>query len=198
MSGAKTGGQNRFVASIRYIEDEIDRAKLRSTLMVHVLPRLSLGVEYNPLADDEVGPLANLLVVSETDRVPALMVGTSSDRIGTEFGQSYYATLSKDLEAFTQLPVAPYVGIAYGEFDDEFTAIGGMNLRFTERLSSLIIFDGKHVHPTLSWTQGRHVASVLLVEGERLGISYSIAFDLPLPRWSDRARTDRDVRDPTL
>ena len=51
---------------------------------------LQAGVEYNPLADD-VGPLLNLRAVEETERRPALILGTSSDRIGTEGGQAVYA-----------------------------------------------------------------------------------------------------------
>jgi hypothetical protein len=37
----------------------------------------------------------NWLAVPETTKTPALIVGTSSDRIGTPGGQSFYATASK-------------------------------------------------------------------------------------------------------
>jgi hypothetical protein len=47
------------------------------------------------------------LAIPETDRRPALILGTSSDRIGTPDGQSFYATFSKNLKRETELPIAP-------------------------------------------------------------------------------------------
>ena len=92
-----------------------------------VVPRLSLGVEFNPRAD-EIGPLANWVAVTETRRRPALMFGLSSDRIGTPDGEAYFFTLSKDLESLTGWPIAPYIGGAYGTFEDEFNMIGGLRV----------------------------------------------------------------------
>lgn len=123
-----------------------------------------------------MSPLANWLAISETERRPALMLGTSSDRIGTPSGQSFYATLSKNLKPQIKLPIAPYIGLAYGTYEDRFRLIGGMNVGFTERISALIIFDGVHVHPLLSFSEGRHTFSLIMVKGRDPGISYSIAF----------------------
>jgi hypothetical protein len=178
VSGAEQKEQQRFTFGVRYIPDQIDRAELRTTLTYRVIPRVTLGVEYNPLASD-VSPLANWLAVSEKKYRPALMFGTSSDRIGTPDGQSYYATLSKNLEPWIKLPIAPYVGAAYGTYKDELRPIAGANITFSEHVSSLVIYDGERVHPTLSWTQGRHVFTFLLVEGTDPGVAYSISFDLP-------------------
>jgi hypothetical protein len=150
------------------------------------VPRLSLGVEYNPLAG-EVSPLANLLAVPETARRPALILGTSSDRIGTPHGQSFYATVSKNLRRETRLPIAPYVGVAHGTFEDEWRPIGGLSLGFTEQLGALVIHDGENVHPTFSWTHGRHVLTFLLVDAHHPGVSYSISFAGPERRlWGRR------------
>jgi len=181
VSGAEQVDLEKWTFGVRYIRNQIKRAELRTTLTARLHPRLSLGVEYNPLEAD-VSPLMNWLAVGETNRYPALMLGTSSDRIGTPNGQSYYATASKNLRAWTGLPIAPYVGAAYGTYDDELRAIGGANLTLSERASALVIYDGVHVHPTLSWTQGPHVATFLLVEGKDPGISYSYSFDLPSRR----------------
>jgi hypothetical protein len=104
------------------------------------------------------------------------MLGTSSDRIGTPEGQSFYATLSKDLAPQIDLPVAPYVGVAYGTHEDKARVIAGANIAFTKRLSSLLIFDGVHFHPTLSYYHGRHAVSLLLVEAKDPGVSYSLRF----------------------
>jgi hypothetical protein len=104
------------------------------------------------------------------------MLGTSSDRIGTPEGQSFYATVSKDLSPQIDLPVAPYVGVAYGTYEDKARVIAGANVAFTRRLSSLLIFDGVYFHPTLSYFHGRHGISLLLVQGRDPGVSYSVRF----------------------
>lgn len=137
--------------------------------------RLQVGIEYNPLADD-VHPLANLNVLNETRNRPAVILGTSSDRIGTPDGQSFYLTVSKSLERWIKLPVAPYVGAAHSTHDDKTRAIGGLSIRFPKQVSSLVIFDGVHVHPTLSYSYREHVVSFILVKGRQAGISYSFAF----------------------
>lgn len=138
-------------------------------------PRLTAGVEYNPRADD-VGLLANFVAITETTRRPALILGTSSDRIGTPSGRSFYATLSKNLSNELSLPIAPYAGVAYSTYEDRFLAIGGLNINWRESLSSQIIFDGVKVHPTLSYALGRHVFTFLLAQGKNPGASYSISF----------------------
>src|SRR5687768_16119174 len=112
---AGTSGE-RFTFSFRAIEGQIDRATLRTTLTCAITSRLSAGLEYNPKAES-FGPLANLVLVTETDRRPALIAGTSSDRIGTPSGQSFYLTASKDLSAELGVPLAPYAGLAYGTYD---------------------------------------------------------------------------------
>ena len=175
MSGAEGNDGNRWTFGIRLIADQIDRARWRNTLTYRFVPRFSAGIEYNPLAG-KVSPLANALLITETERRPALIVGTSSDRIGTPSGQSFYGTFSKSLKNETKLPIAPYVGAAYGTYEDRWRAIGGVNIGFTEQFTSLIIFDGVHVHPVVSYAHERHVFSLLLVKGRQPGVSYSVTF----------------------
>jgi hypothetical protein len=136
---------------------------------------MQIGVEYNPLAG-KVSPLVNWRLLGESDRRPALIAGTSSDRIGTPSGQSFYLTASKDLSAWLVVPIAPYVGVAYGTFEDKARAIAGVNVGLPANLSSLIIYDGVKVHPTLNYTSGRHVVSILLAHGRDPGASYSVRF----------------------
>jgi len=157
------------------VANQIPRAGSRVTLTYKLHPTLSAGLEYNPRAD-KVSPLSNWLAVEETLRRPALILGTSSDRIGTPSGQSFYATLSKNLKRETRLPIAPYAGLAFGTYEDRLRAIGGVNIGFTERATALLIFDGVHLHPTFSYSRGRHVFSLLLIRGNDPGVSYSIAF----------------------
>jgi hypothetical protein len=165
----------KWTYGVRVIANQIDRAKWRNTLTYRFHPRFTAGIEYNPLAK-KVSPLANLVAITETHTRPALILGTSSDRIGTPSGQSFYATVSKSLKHHTGLPVAPYFGVAYGTFDDRTRAIGGLNINFNERWSSTILFDGVRVHPLLNYTYGRHQFGFILERGRNPGGSYSISF----------------------
>jgi hypothetical protein len=160
---------------VRVISHTIDRAKWRNTLTYRFHPRFTAGVEYNPLAG-KVSPLANVVVLTETLKRPALIVGTSSDRIGTPFGQSFYATFSKSLKRATGLPVAPYVGVAYGTYEDRARVIGGLNINLSERWSSTLLFDGVRAHPTANYTYGRHQFGLIFERGRHPGASYSISF----------------------
>lgn len=174
MSGAGAS-DFKWTYGVRVIANQIDRATWRNTLTYRFHPRFTAGIEYNPLAE-KVSPIANLVVVTETHSRPALILGTSSDRIGTPSGQSFYATLSKNLKHHTGLPVAPYAGVAYGTFEDRARPIGGLNINFSERWSSTILFDGVRVHPLLNYTHGRHQFGFILERGRNPGGSYSISF----------------------
>ena len=174
MSGA--GNDNyKWTYGVRLIANQIDRAKWRNTLTYRFHPRVTVGIEYNPLAK-KVSPLANVVAITETDVRPALILGTSSDRIGTPSGQSFYATFSKSLKRATRLPIAPYVGVAYGTYEDRARIIGGLNITLSDRWSSTILFDGVRIHPLLNYTFGRHQLGVILERGRNPGISYSISF----------------------
>jgi hypothetical protein len=105
-----------WVLGVRWIPGiGVDRAKLRTTAMYQFSPTFSAGVEYNPLASD-VGPLANWLAIPETGNAPALIFGTSSDRIGTPFGRIDWGELRRldfeppDLDTFRGLGLAYAAG----------------------------------------------------------------------------------------
>jgi hypothetical protein len=115
-----------------------------------VTERFSLGLEANP-KDDDYGPIANYRLVDETEFRPAIVLGTSSDRIGTPSGRSYYAMAAKDLNALIGVPVAPYVGIAYGEFEEELEFIAGTQIRWLDRLTSMHLWDSENLHHTVDW-----------------------------------------------
>ena len=104
------------------------------------------------------------------------MLGTSSDRIGTPSGQSFYLTLSKNIRGKDEPILAPYLAFTYGTYEDKFRVGGGLNVGFSQRFSSLIIFDGVHVHPMLSFDYRRHIFSFLLIRGRDPGMSYSVSF----------------------
>ena len=116
------------------------------------------------------------MALDETARRPALIFGTSSDRIGTPTGQSYYATVSKNLKRHTGLPIAPYAGLAYGTYEDKLRPIGGLNINITDRWTGLLIFDGVHLHEMLGYSLGRHTFSFILIRSNDPGVSYSMTF----------------------
>ena len=175
MSGTEQQDANKWTYGVRVISNQIDRAKWRNTLTYRLHPRLTAGVEYNPLAG-KASVIANFLAAAETRRRPAIILGTSSDRIGTPDGQSYYVTFSKGLKRQTGLPIAPYVGLAYGTHEDRLRLIGGLNLNLNQRLSATILFDGVRVQPLINYSYGRHVFSLIMERGRHPGLSYSVAF----------------------
>ena len=127
MSGAGNQTQYKWTLGIRLLTHQIPRAAVRTTLTYQVHPRLQLGIEYNPRAH-EVAPLMNLVIVKESERRPALMIGTSTDRIGTPKGQALFATVSKHLKQSTGLPIAPYAGAAFGTYEHRLRPIAGLTI----------------------------------------------------------------------
>lgn len=149
---------------------------MRATLIYRLHPRFHIGLEYNPKVG-EVHPLITLIAVTETKNRPAVIIGISSDRIGTPSGTSVYLTASKDLQHWTGLPVAPYGGIVYSSYDKVFRPIGGLNIRIRNDLTSLIQFDGVKVHPSLTYTfNDTHALTFLMIRGTRPGVTYTFSF----------------------
>ncbi|MBK9154863.1 MAG: hypothetical protein IPM25_11715 [Chloracidobacterium sp.] len=139
-------------------------------------PRVHFGVEYNPKVG-EVHPLLTLIPVTETKNRPAVIIGISSDRIGTPEGTSFYVTASKDLEHWTGLPIAPYAGIVYGTNEHRWRSIGGLNIRLPHRFTSLFQFDGVKLHPSLTYTfNDTHSLTFLMVRAKDPGFTYTFSF----------------------
>lgn len=175
MSGAGHDTKHRWTLGVRLLTNQIPRAAVRTTLTYKFHPRVQVGIEYNPRAG-EFAPLANILVLTETRRRPALMIGTSTDRIGTPSGQAFYATLSKNLKSATGLPIAPYAGVAYGTYEHRARPIGGLSISLPKNFSILATYNGVNVHPLLIYSHGRHALSLIMVKGRDPGMSYSVMF----------------------
>ena len=175
MSGAGNQTSYKWTLGIRLLTNQIPRAAVRTTLTYQLHSRLQVGVEYNPRAG-EFAPLVNLLILTETKRRPALMFGTSTDRIGTPSGQAFFATFSKNLKEATGLPIAPYVGAAFGTYEHRLRPIGGLTIFLPKDFSLIATYNGVQVHPLLNFTHGRHALSLIMVKGRDPGMSYSIRF----------------------
>jgi hypothetical protein len=175
VSGAGNQSGYKWTLGVRLLTHQIPRAAVRTTLTYQLHPRLQVGVEYNPRAG-EFAPLMNFLILKETRRRPALMFGTSTDRIGTPKGQAFFATVSKNLKDATGLPIAPYVGASFGTYDHRFRPVGGLTIFLGKGFSLIATYNGVQVHPLLNFTHGRHALSLVMVKGRLPGMSYSVRF----------------------
>lgn len=160
---------------MRVLSNQIDRATWRNTLFYRLSKDLQVGVEYNPLASD-VRPMANWRWVRETRNRPSVIFGTSSDRIGTPEGQAYYVTFAKDLKPQTGLPVSPYIGLLYSEFDERFRFPMGASIRLGKGFSLNPAFDGHAFHLLGSYSWDRYTVTGILVRGRDPGIAFTVGF----------------------
>lgn len=175
--------QTKWTASVRYVDIDVDRARLRGTIGYRLHRRIQIGIELNPEVD-EITPLVSLFLLTETDRRPALFLGTSSDRIGSPEGtQSYYATLSK---RFANSPLSAYVSLNYSEWDAGFNVPFGVEIQIAERrlserspssgVSVRPMYDGESGHLMLNYYRERWSVSLLAVDFEHPGIAFSWGF----------------------
>jgi hypothetical protein len=138
-----------------------------------VHPRLQLGVEYNPAAE-EIGPVATLFLFTESSRRPALFAGTSSDRIGSPRGkQGYYLTAAKSLGG---IPIAPYVSLHYSEWDERFNVPFGAHADLAGGFWLRPMYDGERTHLTAGYSRDRFSVTALYVWLERPGVALSFGF----------------------
>ena len=143
------------------------------TVNYRVIPRLQLGVEYNPAAN-EVGPLATWFLLTETERRPAVFFGTSSDRIGSPEGtQSYYVTGAKYLPF---LHVSPYVSLNYSEWDTGWNVPCGANVEMGRGFSLQPMYDGHRTHLLGTYATQRFSATLIWAWLERAGVAVSVGF----------------------
>ena len=148
----------------------IDRATHRTVVTRRFTKDLKAGVEWNAEAR-EVGIVANWRALGETVRRPAVVFGTSSDRIGTPSGQAYFVTLSKGFDR-----VAPYIGASYSGYEDRVIYPFGVNVTVTTAVSAMVMNDGVHTHLSATYARGRAAVTLLLVERKNAGITLGMTF----------------------
>jgi hypothetical protein len=165
----------RWTYSVRLLANQIDRATWRNTLMYRFSDDLQLGLEYNPLADD-LGIIGNYRLQRETAHRPAVILGTSSDRIGTPFGRAYYATVAKDLTTVNGWRFAPYVGLMWSEFDHKFRVPFGASIPLGKGYSLLPSFDGHAFHTMASYSWKTYSVTGILVRSRDPGFAVTVGF----------------------
>ena len=156
----------------------IDRATHRTVLMHRFGRDFKAGVEWNAQAS-EVGVVANWRAVGETEKRPALIFGTSSDRIGTPSGQAYYATISKSISSFLEpygLALAPYAGLSWSGYEERFVVPFGLNVGLPGGWSAMLIHDGVHTHLSDTYARRNLSVTLLAVERQHVGVTVGTAF----------------------
>ena len=113
-------------------------------------------------------------MLTETDRRPALFLGTSSDRIGSPEGtQSYFATVFK---RFGTSRFSGYASLNYSEWDREFNVPFGVEVALGQRFSVRPMYDGDRSHLMLNFVGERWSLSLLAVDFEYPGVSVAFGF----------------------
>ena len=143
------------------------------TANYRLLPTLQLGVEFNPVVG-EVGPLATMFMLTETETRPAVFLGTSSDRIGSPEGtQAYYATVAKYLPA---LHLSPYASLNYSEWDEGWNVPFGANIELGRGFSVQPMYDGDRTHLLGTYATSRFSATLIWAWLEDAGFAVSMGF----------------------
>ena len=132
-----------------------------------------MGLELNPKAE-ELGPLFTIFLFTETERAPALFLGTSSDRIGSPAGkQAYFATLSKYIPA---LHASLYASLNYSQWDDGFNLPVGFDVALGKGFSVRPMYDGDRSHLLLNYFAEQFGVSLMYVWLETPGIALFYGF----------------------
>jgi|GEM_PF-875055 len=172
----------RFELDLRLIEG-IDSDRSRASVVATYAwdERLTLGFEAAP-EDDSFSPLVVYRVFDETRERPALTVGTTTDRIGTPSGRSYWATVGRSFAEAVDFPVSVYAGAAWGEFEDELHAVGGVRIDWDRGISTTSAWNGQGLDHSLDleFDSGWRV-SLLAVDDDiddetRFGVSVGRSF----------------------
>lgn len=130
---------------------------------------MQVGLEYNAEVA-EFSPLATLFVAREGEQLPALFLGTSSDRIGSpESAQAYYATVSKYVP---RLRTAFNATVNWSEWDEAFNFPFGASVELGRGFAARYMYDGKQSHALLDrYLSDRWGFSLMSIWLERFGIA---------------------------
>lgn len=160
---------------MRWVDTNAARPRWRFNVAYRVLPRLSLGLEYNP-AVGEINPTMNWIAHVETHKVPLVSFGTSSDRIFTpRDNRAYFLTFAKSVPG---LPIAPYISINYSEYENGFNIPFGVNVSLSEEWDLLPMNDGRKTHLLLTRKFERSNLTFMLIDLKRPKIGFSLGFGL--------------------
>ena len=135
----------------------VDRAEFRSVLAWRAHQRLSLSAEWNP-GESELLPNFNFSPSLPGEYLPGvgMVVGTSSDRIGTPDGRAWFGSFTLDPKAWgwEDSSITGYAGASYGTWANDTRMIGGVTASIVPFLSAGVQHDGENVHGVISMQPG--------------------------------------------
>jgi len=138
-----------------------------------ITPRFLLGLEYNATVG-EWTPTANWTLLPETDTLPLINLGTSSDRIFSPPGkQSYYVTFAKGIAS---TPLSPWASLSYSEWEERLLFAFGCNVSLSPSWDFMPMLDGRNTHLLLTYRAENKNISLLLVKMRYPGISVGFGF----------------------
>lgn len=151
----------------------MQRPRWRFNAAYRVTPRLSLGLEFNPVVK-EVLPTLNWIISAESEKSPMVSFGTSSDRIFTPEGnRAYYVSFAKSIPGAR---IAPYVSLNYSEFERGFNVPFGINWGIDHTVDLLAMCDGRKFHLLLTLKQPSSNLSLMLIDLKRPRFGVSIGW----------------------
>ncbi len=115
-----------------------------------------------------------MFLLTETERRPALFLGTSSDRIGSPEGtQAYYLTAAKYLPI---IRTSPYASLNYSEWDEGWNFPFGANVELGRGFSVQPMYDGDRTHLLGTYATARFSATLIWAWLEDAGVAVSVGF----------------------
>jgi hypothetical protein len=141
---------------------------------------LDAGIGYTLEAEKIVWSL-RLQAISEDEEGwrPGLLIGTGSVQIGGS-DQSLYFQLVKSWEFSEGFALQISGGMATLLPDtDRLYGLAGLTLTITEKFSAFVNYDGRNIHPGISWiAMDWLTVSALLIEGREFAFSTGIRWKL--------------------
>ncbi len=155
------------------MDTEVERPRWRFNIAYRATDRLQLGLEYNPVVS-EVLPVGNYTLQAETEKLPFITIGTSSDRIFTPEGnRAYYITFAKTLPGNR---IAPYIGVSYSEFEERLLFPMGVNLALDTHWDALAMMDGRKTHFLLTYKMESANITAMAIDLRRPKFGLSLGF----------------------
>ena len=122
----------------------------------------------------EFSPTGNWIAHPETEQIPLISFGTSSDRIFTPEGnQAYYVTVAKSIPG---TPLSPYVSLNYSEFEGGFNLPFGVNTELTREWDCLYMNDGRRSHVLITYKMPAMNITLMAIDLKRPRFGVSVGF----------------------
>lgn len=130
-------------------------------------------MEYNATVG-EWTPTGNWTLSPETDTMPMVNLGTSSDRIFSPPGKrAYFLTFAKGIVG---TPLSPWVSFSYSQWEERLLIATGCNISLSPEWDLMPMMDGRNTHVLLTYRTGNQNVSLLLVKMRYPGISIGFGF----------------------